>query len=362
VSIWLHNVLTPCTFHEENSQVLKDGRQLLNDLHSTSFDSDVILVTADVDSLYPSIPTEEACSLINDFLKEKGMDANFADFVCQALLLVLSCNTFSFDLKFWLQLQGTAMGTHCGPCFAILFLLILERRLLATWLFFKRFLDDLFLIFKTMAAATQFITDYNALHKNIKVKAVFSTHSVDFLNLTLFKGRNFFAYGKMDTKCYSKPFNNFLYLPFSSAHVAHQKKAFVKGLIVNAVVCSNHFDYFLDSVIVIYAHLRARGYPSSLLCPVITSVNYSDRERYLKPSPHSEKTGWFFLNLPFNSTFASINVSSTLRLHWHLIENTPEVAHFFDRPPVICWSKTKNIADFINSRSRSSPVKSRLLI
>ena len=361
-SIWLHHTLGPFVFDDKNTQVLKDNRQLLKDLSAATFDSDTVLVVADVNSLYPSIPIHEACDMIEIFLVDKGMDATFAKFVVKTLRLVLTSNTFTFDDKYWLQLQGTAMGTHCGPDFAILFLLILELRLKTVWLFFKRFLDDLFLLFKNMTTAKKFIQDYNSLHPNIKIEAVYSLRSVDFLNLTIFKGLNFKENGTLDTKVYSKPFNNFLYLPFSSAHAPHQKKAFVKGLIVNAVTCCNHFQYYISYISLVYTRLRNRGYPASLLNPIFRDVKYYDRDVYLNRLRDKEdKNGWFFLNLPFNSNFASLNISAILRENWSIISDVPEVAHYFDREPVLCWSKTSNVADMINSRYKNRR-KSRRLI
>jgi hypothetical protein len=352
VSIWLHHILSPYTYHPENPQVLKDGRQLLRDLNTYSFEPDVVIVTADVQSLYPSIPIYDACALIERFLCDRGMDPFFANFVCKALLLVLTSNTFVFDGDFWRQLQGTAMGTHVGPCFAILFLVILEVDLVCNWLLFKRFLDDLFLVFRNMTEAKIFIANYNKLHPNIKLDTIYSKNSVDFLNFTVFKGHNFSATGSLDTKVFAKRFNPFMYLPFSSAHAAHQKKAFVKGLIVTIIVCSSHFSYYLTDLSLTYDRLRARGYPSSLLDPIFRSVSFADRHSFLALAACKErKSGWFFLNLPFNANFASLNVSSLLREHWDIIETSP-FADAFDRAPVISWSKTTNVADMINSYSR----------
>ena len=64
--------------------------------------------------------------------------------------LVLKNNVFEFNEQFYLQIQGTAMGTKMAPAYANLFMGKLEEHLIKlahnhihTW---KRFIDDIFII------------------------------------------------------------------------------------------------------------------------------------------------------------------------------------------------------------------------
>ena len=64
--------------------------------------------------------------------------------------LVLKHNVFEFDEKFYLQIQGTAMGTKMAPAYANLFMGRLETQLINLapefihiW---ERFIDDIFII------------------------------------------------------------------------------------------------------------------------------------------------------------------------------------------------------------------------
>ena len=68
----------------------------------------------------------------------------------ELMSLVLKHDVFEFDMKFYLQIQGTAMGTKMAPAYANLFTGRLEAQLINqapesihTW---KRFIDDIFII------------------------------------------------------------------------------------------------------------------------------------------------------------------------------------------------------------------------
>ena len=92
--------------------------------------------------------------------------------------LVLKHNVFEFDEKFYLQIQGTAMGTKMAPAYANLFMGRLEAQLINqapefiyTW---KRFIDDIFIIWTgTTEDSEKFMSNINQIHPTIKF-----THAV----------------------------------------------------------------------------------------------------------------------------------------------------------------------------------------
>ena len=87
--------------------------------------------------------------------------------------LVLKHNVFEFDEKFYLQIQGTAMGTKMAPAYANLFMGRLEAQLINqapesihTW---KRFIDDIFIIWTGKTEEFEkFMSDINQIHSTIK--------------------------------------------------------------------------------------------------------------------------------------------------------------------------------------------------
>jgi hypothetical protein len=198
---------------------LRDSKSLAVELESLVIPKDAWLLTADVESLYPSIPIDEGITIVLKVLTDFGMSADMLTMVEAALRLVLTNNIFTFNDLFFQQIRGTAMGTPCAPVFAILFLYGLEQRLDSSlWIMFKRYIDDILAIFKTKAEAERFIASYNALHPNIRITWELSQSHVDFLDLHLFKGSRFFADGRLDTSVHAKNLNKYLYVPYSSHH------------------------------------------------------------------------------------------------------------------------------------------------
>jgi len=347
LSIWIHERLAP--FVEGATYVLKDSRDLVNTLErfkTKGLPPGYAMGVADVASLYPNIPTKEGVEIVYDYLLSHGMDPALASLVRSSLLIVLKNNFFQFRDTFWLQINGTAMGTHCGPDYANLFLAALEDRLSQLQIiFFKRFLDDLILLARNRAAAARFFKEYGSLFKTINLEVVIA-NSIDFLDLTVTKCGD----RRLNFRLYSKPFNKFGYLPFSSAHPMHMKKAFIKGLLINLVVKSSHFHLFFKDLALAYARLRDRGYPASLLDPVFKDpeCSYGKRDLILSPPPlldADSPTALCFFNVPYNASFIKLHASRVFHENWALLGNCET---FLSRPPLTAWSRAKNISDIIN--------------
>src|SRR5690606_18910758 len=97
---------------------VKYTNHFLRILHSiTDLPKDAILCTLDVSSLYTNIPTDEgieatleAYARLHD--SAKPLDSHF---LRKALELTLMNNCFEFNNEFYLQINGTAMGTKVAP-------------------------------------------------------------------------------------------------------------------------------------------------------------------------------------------------------------------------------------------------------
>ena len=100
---------------------LKDTTELLNQLNELSIPKDVLLVTIDVKSLYTCIPHREGIQARAEALeRSRAIHPDQPDTNTLIILLeiVLKNNTFEFNNKCYIQLQGTAMGTRLAPAYA----------------------------------------------------------------------------------------------------------------------------------------------------------------------------------------------------------------------------------------------------
>ena len=89
-----------------------------------------ILLTLDISSLYTNIPHRdgiEACELaLEQWTTQAPPTASLVRMIEQ----ILTMNNFEFNGEYYLQIQGTAMGTRMAPSYANIFMGKLETQLL----------------------------------------------------------------------------------------------------------------------------------------------------------------------------------------------------------------------------------------
>ena len=107
-----------------------------------------ILCTIDVVGLYPSIPHEDGLAVLKSALDDRQVKTVSTGSVMDLASLVLKNNYFEFNENYYLQKQGTAIGTKMAPSYAILFMDAIESAFLdsvavkpSTW---WRYIDDIF--------------------------------------------------------------------------------------------------------------------------------------------------------------------------------------------------------------------------
>src|SRR5690606_21304810 len=139
-----------------------------------------------------------------------------------ALELILNNNYFEFNNKYYLQINGTAMGTRVAPSFANIFMGRLEKSFLETQLkplVYLRYIDDIFIIWQHgISQLHSFIQNFNNFHPSIKFTSNISSSEINFLDVNV-KIIN----GCITTSLYRKPTDSPQYLHFASEHPKHVK-------------------------------------------------------------------------------------------------------------------------------------------
>ena len=91
-----------------------------------------------------------------------------------------------------------------------------------------RYKDDVFDVWTHGLPKLLEFTEYiNSIYPTIKFELVYSEHTLNVLDLTLHLQDGFII-----TDIYAKPTDSHLYLPFSSSHPAHCKRAIPDGRIL----------------------------------------------------------------------------------------------------------------------------------
>ena len=186
--------------------------------------------------MYTNLDNDFGREAINFWLEKDpdGLPRNILkEFVPDALGVVLECNVFFFNNKYYLQIKGSAMGTKVAPTYAALVMAYLELRLYEKieekfgqefrkefeeqW---GRYLDDCFINWDTtFAEVTDLHNTLNSLQRGIEFTMEANPTKNTFLQILLMvKGT------RITKDIFYKPTDTFQYLPFTSCHPVHTKK------------------------------------------------------------------------------------------------------------------------------------------
>ena len=212
---------------------IRDSKRFLQLLESLPpLPENSIHVTADVTSLYMNIPHEEGIESVLHYMKLHANtlppDAPSPHTIGILLETILKITNLSFMDKHFLQLVGTAMGTKAAPPYANLFMGRHEETIRDTFIwaisFWKRFIDDIFLIFLGTTEQLQSMKDFmNNLRPTIKFTFEHSTQEISFLDMKICIG----ADHRLSTTLYRKPTDCAALLHFHSNHSLKCKESIV---------------------------------------------------------------------------------------------------------------------------------------
>ena len=112
----------------------------------------------------------------------------------------------------------------------------------------------------------------------------YSSFSVDFLDLTIYKGPLFSYTNTLDTKTFQKPNNLYQYLHYTSYHPKTVYKSIITGELVRYVK-TNTVEVNYEMMKNLFKNrLLARGYPLKLVEKTSATVLYKNRVQLLTKS------------------------------------------------------------------------------
>jgi hypothetical protein len=184
----------------------------------------------------------------------------------KVLELVMSRNIIQFDDTFWLQRDGTAMGTSTACMYASLYMALHERMNLLSEFqdsieYYRRFIDDIFGIWKGND------TDWELFKARLNAFGTLSwktsplSFSAVFLDLNIKLG----AERRLVTSTYQKPMNLYLYIPPRSAHPPGVLKSVVYGNLRRFKLQNSNPNDYIKVSTHFAERLIARGHNKTLV-------------------------------------------------------------------------------------------------
>ena len=132
-------------------------------------------------------------------------------------------NVFCFGNTFWLQEDGTAMGTPCACNYATIVFAYYERtNILPTFknhlLLYIKYIDEIFIVWKDLASKPNTFDAFKkCLNEQCNLTWITEARSIknNFLDLTIEIDRTSRTF---NTRTFQKACNKILYIPVHSAH------------------------------------------------------------------------------------------------------------------------------------------------
>ena len=201
---------------------VKNTKDFIHSLEGIKLKSDEYM-SYDVKALFTSVPIQPAINIIKKHLQEdKELHLRTSMRVNHISCLLEFClkNTyFTFQGRFYEQIEGAAMGSPISLVVANLFMEDLEIKALTTspcppslW---KRYVDDTFTFIKR-SHKDAFLEHINSIDHNIQFNCEDSREdgSIPFLDILIIPEED----GRLNTTVYRKPTHTDLYLQWDNHH------------------------------------------------------------------------------------------------------------------------------------------------
>ncbi|EYB93810.1 hypothetical protein Y032_0178g645 [Ancylostoma ceylanicum] len=261
ISWFLVKVLSPLLQHV--AAHITNVEEFISALNRCELPNSACYASFDAVSLYTNVNNDEAVHAILELLSRHQNEVHTFglkdDDLRELLVATLACNIFQFDGEFYAQKRGLAMGLRISPLLAIVYLDRIERKsLISGILFYKRYVDDVFVISSSDEELHIMLENLNTCDPNIKFTTELPDENgyLSFLNtkVRINEGRKQFLWHK---KAHSKS----VLLHSRSAHPIYMKVNMVRNIVVTKKrTCSEESEEVEDSIKRI---LRDNGYTTS---------------------------------------------------------------------------------------------------
>ena len=226
-----------------------------------------IRIRYDVCSLFTNIPLKETIDLPVDIIFDNNRSMNITKPQLRKLFVFATSQThFLFNNEVYDQTDGVAMGSPLGPALANLFMGYHENKWLnseesSTVLFYKRYVDDIFCLFKCETDAERFLSFLNRQHPNIK----FTIEKEKNKQLPFLDILNDSSSNKLVTSVYRKPTYTGLLTNYNSFTSPNYKKGLIKTLIDRTFCINSTWSGFHYDILNLKSVLQKNEFPLKLI-------------------------------------------------------------------------------------------------
>ena len=260
-----------------------------------------VMASFDIESLYTNVPLQETTQIIVNNLENYDHDTLGLNRqqLSKLLNIATSESVFTFEEKLYSQIDGVSMGSCLGPAYANAFLCHHE----VSWLnncpvsfkplYYRRYVDDTFLIFSHPSHIDRFLQYLNSKHSNIKFSCEIELNNqLSFLDVQISN-----INGNFSTTVYRKPTFTGLGLNYLSFVPHLYKVNSIKTLINRAYnICCSYFLLNLE-IEKLRKYFSENLYPSGLFEKTLKI--FLNNKFSPKPAVTTVKKDIRYLRIPF---------------------------------------------------------------
>ena len=250
-----------------------------------------ILVSYDVTSLFTKIPPQETTDIAISLIFNHDPNLNITKQDLKKLFLFATSQThFTFNSKFYNQIDGVAMGSPFAPLLVNILMGFYESKWLNEYnlqkpKFYLRYVDVILTAFEKEQDSLNFLNVSNKRHPNIKFTIEKQTnHSIAFLDVFISGINN----QSLTLQTYHKSICTGLLLNFNSCTSFSYKIGLIKCLIDRSFKICNNWNSFHNDIENIKSNLIKNAYPPFLIDKVIKKYldyKFSSYQNQLKDTP-----------------------------------------------------------------------------
>lgn len=330
---------------------IRDSIDFINKLKTMTLpNSDILLATFDVSSLYTNIPHDGGIEAMKHFLDQRTNACRpQTECILDLAHVVLTSNFFLFKEEYYLQIKGTAMGSTMAPNYANLYMGFFENNFVLNSevnpyfnnvLLYQRFIDDVFILWKGDERSLRLFHQYlNSVNDHLSFTLDFDQSQISFLDVLVIRdGAN------LQTDLFRKPTDRNTILRGDSYHPSHLIKSLPISQFHRARrICSSDQRY-ASQASDLSQRFQERGYKQQWVDAASERFAHVTQDECLIPkSGRAQKqnsTLCITKYSPLGSEFKKI-----IRKHWHVVETDPKLKGIFTAPPTVVFRRAPNLRD-----------------
>ena len=269
LSKYLNSLLKPFT---TNEHTVKDSFAFAAEIQTQQTSN--YMASLDVDSLFTNIPLSETINICcNVLFRGKPLvDGLTQSEFRQLLTLATTESLILFNGNYYQQIDGVAMGSPLGPTLANIFLGQNEVKWLNDCpssckpLYYRRYVDDLFLLFRGPECVDIFKNYMNSKHSNINFSSESEIEdSIPFLDVFITRINEHFT-----TSIYRKPTFSGVYTNYDSFLPSIYKSGLISTLLFRAYTICSNWSLIDREIKNIKSFMLKNGYPELMIDKVAT--------------------------------------------------------------------------------------------